>query len=290
MRRIAQPGPTPEDRIQWVEARGRHVAFTLVPGRRLLDAAREGFAIEGFAGGVLRLEGGALGPFAYVMPALSRDGRNAAFYSDTFRPSGRGLLHSGALTLGLRDGAPFFHCHAFWTEVDGTLRGGHLLPEDTVIAEPIPVSGIGLAGVTFAAEPDAETNFTLLKPVAQPTTASREGRLVFALRLCPNQDTATALETFCRERGISQAVLHGGVGSIIGARFTDGRRVVPFATEMALRAGVIQPDPYGNPIADLEAVLVDLSGSVTEGNLVRGDNPILMTLEAVLDPEPIRSE
>ena len=34
------------------------------------------------------LKGGALGPFAYVMPALSKDGDHAAFYSDTFRPAG----------------------------------------------------------------------------------------------------------------------------------------------------------------------------------------------------------
>jgi hypothetical protein len=30
--------------------------------------------------------------------------------------------------------------------------------------------------------------------------------------------------------------------------------------------------------------LVDLTGAVAEGTLVRGDNPILMTLEVVLEP------
>jgi hypothetical protein len=86
MRRIAQPGLPAPERIQWVEARGRSFSFTLEAGLPLLEAARRGFASEGFAGGVLNMQGGALGPFAYVMPALSKTGANAAFYSDTFRP------------------------------------------------------------------------------------------------------------------------------------------------------------------------------------------------------------
>ena len=75
-----------------------------------------------------------------------------------------------------------------------------------------------------------------------PSAASRAQTTsrAYALRLRPNQDFAGALEAFCRERGISSAKLHGGVGSIIGARFADGRSVEPFATEMAVRAGAIQ--------------------------------------------------
>src|SRR5437660_5855097 len=109
MRSIAQPGPPVPERIQWVEARGRAFSFTLAAGLPLLEAARRGFAEAGFSGGVLSMRGGTLGPFAYVMPALSKTGANAAFYSDTFRPSGITQLKLGAMTLGERDGAPFFH-------------------------------------------------------------------------------------------------------------------------------------------------------------------------------------
>src|SRR5258708_27911784 len=100
MRRIAQPGPPAPERIQWVEVRGRAFSFTLQAGLPLLEAARRGFAAAGFAGGTLNIREGALGPFAYVMPALSRTGENAAFYSDTFRPEGRTRLSMGAMTLG----------------------------------------------------------------------------------------------------------------------------------------------------------------------------------------------
>ncbi len=285
MRQIVQPGPAAEARIQWVEAAGRPVTFDLAPGDRLLDAVRAAFAAAGFSGGVLRLGGGALEPFAYVMPALSRDGRNAAFYSATHRPAGRSRIRSGALTLGVRDGVPFFHCHALWTEADGALHGGHVLPEETVVAEPIRAAGIGLAGAAFLAAPDPETNFTLFGPVPQSADAVAGARPAFALRLRPNQDLAGALEAFCRERGIARARLHGGVGSIIGARFVDGSAVEPFATEMAITSGHIEPGAAGAPEATIDACLVDYTGGIAEGRLVRGDNPILMTLEIVLEPE-----
>src|SRR3954447_3003320 len=96
MRRVAQPGPPASERIQWVEARGRAFSFTLEAGVPLLEAARRGFAKAGFAGGVLNMRGGALGPFAYVMPALSKTAEHAAFYSDTFRPSSITRLKMGA--------------------------------------------------------------------------------------------------------------------------------------------------------------------------------------------------
>jgi predicted DNA-binding protein with PD1-like motif len=284
MRSIAQPGRPAPERIQWAEARGRAFAFTLQAGLPLLEAARRGFAGEGFAGGVLNIDGGALGPFAYVMPALSKTGENAAFYSDTFRPAGTTRLRMAAMTLGQRDGAPFFHCHALWTEADGRAGGGHILPEETLVAEPFGVDAFGLDGAVFTAEPDPETHFKLFGPVPSAAAASaRATSRAYALRLRPNQDFAGALEAFCRERGITSAKLHGGVGSIIGARFTDGRIVEPFATEMAVRSGVIVSDASGALEATLDVALVDYTGGLVMGRLIRGDNPVLMTMELVLE-------
>jgi predicted DNA-binding protein with PD1-like motif len=283
MRSVAQPGPPARERIQWVEARGRAFSFTLATGLPLLEAARRGFAAEGFAGGVLNMRGGALGPLAYVMPALSRTGENAAFYSETFRPPGIARLKTGAMTLGVRDGGPFFHCHALWAEADGRLGGGHILPEETMVAEPFEVDAFGIDGAVFTAEPDAETNFKLFGPVPSPASVAETTSRAFALRLRPNQDFAGALEGFCRERGIFRARLHGGVGSTIGARFTDGRSVVPFATELTVRAGTISRGPDGALEAQLDIALVDYLGGLAEGRLMRGDNPVLMTMELVLE-------
>jgi predicted DNA-binding protein with PD1-like motif len=283
MRHIAQPGPPAAERIQWVEVRGRAFSFTLEAGLPLLEAARRGFAAEGFAGGTLNFGAGALGPFAYVMPALCRTGENAAFYSDTFRPAGPTRLKVGAMTLGERDGAPFFHCHALWTEANGRAGGGHILPEETIVAEPFEVDAFGIDGAVFIAEPDLETNFKLFGPVPSAPAGAKTTSRAFALRLRPNQDFAGALETFCRKRGIACAKLHGGVGSIIGARFGDGRTVAPFATEMAVRSGAIALGASGALQAELDVVLVDYTGGIAEGRLTRGYNPVLMTMELVVE-------
>ena len=206
MRSIAQPGPPAPERIQWVEARGRAFSFTLEAGIPLLEAARRGFAANGFAGGVLSATGGALGPFAYVMPALSKDGANAAFYSDTFRPDGLTRLKFAAMTLGTRDGAPFFHCHGLWTEADGRFNGGHMLPEETFVAEPFEVNAFGLDGAIFSAEADAETNFKLFGPVPNPLTDAKTTGRAFALRLRPNQDFAGAWRGFAGSTASSAPV------------------------------------------------------------------------------------
>jgi predicted DNA-binding protein with PD1-like motif len=283
MRSIKQPGPPAPERIQWVEARGRAFSFTLEAGLPLLEAARRGFASQGFAGGVLNIKGGALGPFAYVMPALSKTGEHAAFYSDIFRPAGVTRLKLATMTLGERDGAPFFHCHGLWLEADGRAGGGHILPEETVVAEPIEADVFGLDGAVFTAEPDPETNFKLFGPVPSRAAGAETSSRAFALRLRPNQDFAGALEAFCRERGITGAILHGGVGSTIGARFADGRIVEPFATELAVRFGMIVSRQGGALEAELDVALVDYTGGIAEGRLKRGDNPVLMTMELVLE-------
>jgi len=283
MRRIEQPGPPASERIQWVEARGRAFASTLEAGVPLLEAARRGFAAEGFASGVLNMRGGALGPFAYVMPALSKTKENAAFYSDTFRPLGITRLKLASMTLGLRDGAPFFHCHGLWTEADGRRNGGHMLPEETFVAEPLAVEAFGIDGAVFAAEPDPETNFKLFGPVRSAASGAKTTSRAFALRLRPNQDFAGGLEGFCRDHGIISARIHGGVGSTIGARFTDGNIVEPFATELAITSGIIGPTASGALEATLDVALVDYTGGLAEGRLIRGDNPVLMTMELVLE-------
>ncbi|MGJ5008304.1 PCC domain-containing protein [Bradyrhizobium oligotrophicum] len=282
MRSIIQPGAPVADRIQWVAARGRAFTFALEKGLPLLEAARRGFAANGFAGGVLDIKGGALGPFAYVMPALSKTADHAAFYSETYRPAGVTRLSTATMTLGVRDGAPFFHCHALWTEQGGRAGGGHILPEETIVAEPFEVEAFGLDGAIFTAAPDPETGFKLFGPVAAAPSAATTDRRAFALRLRPNQDFAGCLEAFCRAQRISKARIRGGVGSTIGARFEDGGVVEPFATELTITAGTIAPGDDGVE-ATVDVALVDYTGALAQGRLVRGDNPVLMTMELVLE-------
>ena len=283
MRSIKQPGPPTPERIQWVEVRGRAFSFTLEAGLPLLEAARRGFAAEGFASGTLNIKGGALGPFGYVMPALSKTGENAAFYSDTFRPAGITQLRLATLTLGVRDGAPFFHCHGLWREADGRESGGHMLPEETFVATPFEVEAFGIDGAVFAAEVDPETTFKLFGPVRAEARGATTASRAFAMRLRPNQDFAGCLEEFCRTHGIARAKIRGGVGSTIGARFEGGGVIEPFATELAITSGEIAPGAGGALEATLDVALIDYTGGIGKGRLVRGDNPVLMTMELVLE-------
>lgn len=283
MRSVKQPGPPAPERIQWVEARGRAFSFTLQAGQPLLDAARRGFAAQGFAGGVLNIRGGVLGPLGYVMPALSKTGENAAFYSETFRPEGNAWLKQATMTLGERDGAAFFHCHGLWLEAYGRVSGGHLLPEQTMVAEPFEVDAFGIDGAVFAAEPDPEINFKVFGPVPSASSGATATSRAYALRLRPNQDFAGCIEAFCRDRGVTRAKIRGGVGSTIGARFVDGRVVEPFATELTVTSGAITPGAEGALQATLDVALIDYTGGLAEGRLIRGDNPVLMTMELVLE-------
>jgi predicted DNA-binding protein with PD1-like motif len=283
MREICQPGPPVLERIQWVEARGRGFSFTVQAGLHLLEAVHQGFAAQGFAGGVASFKRAALGPFAYVMPALSKTPEHAAFYSETYRPQGITRLSTATMTFGTRDDAPFFHCHALWTEEGGRRNGGHILPEETIVAEPFAVEAFGLDGALFTAAPDPETNFKLFGPVATAQSGAKADRRAFALRLRPNQDFAHCLEDFCRAHGITRARVRGGVGSTIGARLTNGSVIEPFATELTITSGEIAPGASRALEAALDIALVDYTGALAEGRLVRGDNPVLMTMELVLE-------
>ena len=53
----------------------------------------------------------------------------------------------------------------------------------------------------------------------------------------------------------------------------------------AVREGrdTVAPGESGTLEASLDVVLVDYTGGVSEGRLIRGDNPVLMTMELVLE-------
>jgi predicted DNA-binding protein with PD1-like motif len=279
---VSMPGAELSPRVIAVEGQGRAFPLVLEAGSSLLEATRAGFAREGFASGTLNFGALALGPFAYVMPALSKDGKHAAFYSDTFRPEGLTRLECGAMTFGARDGAPFFHCHALWREADGKRTGGHILPEEAVIAETTTVEAFGIDGALFEGNLDTETNFKLFGPVKAPLSGAKTDTRAFAVRLRPNQCFHGALEALVRDKGLARARIFGGVGSTIGAAFEDGTVIGNFATEVAIRSGEIAPDASGSLRTSVDVALVDYAGQLAEGVAAHGENPVLMTFELIV--------
>ena len=281
-RRILHPGPAAAARHDAVPVRLRGQPLRLRAGRTLLDALVDALP-PGTASAVLTLGEATLAPFAYVMPARSRSGEHAVYFSERFDADGPVRLRGASVTFGRQDGAPWLHCHARWTAADGQPHCGHVLPRDAVLASDLPATAWLLDGAAFDVLPDAETRFSLFRPVAVPRS---DGALAhpdaLAVRLAPNEDVCTALESLCRQHGFERAVVRGGVGSTVGAVFDDGRVVQPFVTEVLIRDGRIAPGTDGLPVAALDVSLVDHTGGLADGRLARGANSVLVTFELVL--------
>ncbi len=259
------------------------VEATLPAGGRLLDALAALLETYGVESAALTLSGGGFGPFAYVIPGLSPDGQQVASYSGTHRPRGTVRLDVAAVTVGTRDRSPFFHCHALWTQADGTPGCGHVLPDDTVVAAPFAVRGAGIVGARFVVTPDPETGFSLFMPHATGTEPQPHARPALAVRLAPNQDLIGALEKAGRRAGFRRAVVQGGVASINEARFADAPPLRGFATELLVRRGAIRCVAGAGEATEVEVAIVDHTGAIGAGCLVAGDNPVLMTFEGVLE-------
>jgi hypothetical protein len=117
----------------------------------------------------LRIVGATWEPLVYALPALADEPGRVFRYSEPITAKGSARIEMAQVIFGWRDGAPFTHCHGIWIEGDGRTRGGHVLPENTVILKGGEANGIGLNDVAIRADQDLETGFRLFHPVAVPT-------------------------------------------------------------------------------------------------------------------------
>lgn len=273
MRTLVQPGPVAPVRIDARGGEAETLSFALAPGLTLHDAVAGPMAAAGFQGGTVEVRGGVLNPFRYVMPGPPDDQTHVAYFTVPRAPAGDTRLERANLTFGWAEGAPFLHCHAVWIEPDGARRGGHILPRETVLAAPAAAQAWGFRDVRVETGFDAETNFTLFGVAG----ADRDGRAV-AARVKPNLDITEAMEAMARARGWADATVRGSLGSLVGARFADGRVVPDLATEVLVRDGLVR-----GGVAMLDLAVVDMAGAVHEGRLARGQNAVLITFDLVVE-------
>lgn len=271
---MIHPGPRLAERAQAVRTTLHPVRGVLPAGKTVMQAVGDLFAASGCRGGVLALDGIACDPLRYVLPALSTDGLHAAWYSETQAPDGPLAVDRATATVGWRDGAPFLHCHGVWTQ-RGVPRMGHLLPVESVLAADARVTGLGSRDAWFEGLPDPETAFTLFTP-----RGGGDGPALLA-RILPGEDCVTAIEALCAAHGIPDARLHG-VGSIDHVRFAEGHRMDCLATELRLDGASLRAGRAVLPIQ-----VVDIHGTIAAGTLTRGDNPVGVTLELIIEPEPL---
>lgn len=300
MRSIQHPGQPSAQRVAAQQVELEPFALELPGHMSLMQAVAQSMQGIGAQCATFRMQGGGFEPFSYVMPALAKTSAHAVYFSDTYPVEGAVRLETASVTFGQRDGKPWLHSHAIWIEASGRRHCGHLLPDDIQVNHPIQAQGVAVRGATFTVCPDGETNFTLFVPLKsmarssqttagvnaaqKPPASSQTPRSKgYALRVAPNIDICTALETFCRDRGITHAKVQGGVGSTVGAVFDDGRVVEPFVTELLIRNGEIFTNAAGQTQAQVDVSMVDYKGGVSEGRLARGQNPVLVTFELALE-------
>ncbi|MFZ4709022.1 MAG: PCC domain-containing protein [Zwartia sp.] len=284
MRSIQHPGQPSLQRVAAQQVELEPFELELPGHMSLMQAVAQSMQGLGAQCATFRMSGGGFEPFSYVMPALAKTSAHAVYFSDTYPVEGAVRLETASVTFGQRDGKPWLHSHAIWIEESGRRHCGHLLPDDIQVNHPIRAQGVAVRGATFTVCPDGETNFTLFVPLKSMVRSVQTSRSKgYALRVAPNIDICTALETFCRERGITHAKIQGGVGSTVGAVFDDGRVVEPFVTELLIRNGEIFTNAAGQLQAQLDVSMVDYKGGVSEGRLARGQNPVLVTFELALE-------
>ena len=114
-----------------------------------------------------------------------------------------------------------------------------------------------------------------------------EGKLgrIAVVRLRPNEDLVTAVETACREHGLRHAVVRSAVGSLVDAVLEAGERLIQVpgpGIEILTLAGEVRPAADGAPRAELRGTIADGKAQVYGGRFRRGANPICITLELVL--------
>jgi predicted DNA-binding protein with PD1-like motif len=114
-----------------------------------------------------------------------------------------------------------------------------------------------------------------------------EGRLgrIAVVRLRPNEDLVSAVEAACGEHGLSHAIVRSAVGSLVDAALEAGEQIIAVpgpGIEILTLAGEVRPDAAGTPRADLRGTIADGKARVYGGRFRRGDNPICITLELVL--------
>lgn len=281
MRRISHPGPEAPDRAIVCSSRVDRVRLALKEGTTLLEAVSQALPVDARSA-VLRLCGGEFSRLPYFHPALSPTERHAVFYSNLRESAAPAALREATMTYGVRHGASWLHCHALWSDVHGTVVCGHVDPTAT-LAEPMEAEAWILKDVKFDVLEDQETNFSLF----QPTTlreVEADDMSALVVRLSPNVDVCVAIEDICLARGITAADIRGGVGSTVGAVFDDGRTVEPFITELLVSSGCVASAENGEVRASIDVAMVDYTGTVSRGRLLRGQNPVLVTFELVIVP------
>ncbi len=108
---------------------------------------------------------------------------------------------------------------------------------------------------------------------------------VASVRLGPNEDLIEGLDQAAAQLGFRRALVRSGLGSLTDAAFAgaDGaaRHISGPAIEILAISGEIALDDGAS--AGISGMVGDTTGAVWSGRFLSGQNPVCVTVEAVLE-------
>jgi predicted DNA-binding protein with PD1-like motif len=289
VRYLTQPGAPLPQRVDAYPTTLYPVKVELPERTPLLTALRQTVFDRGYTSAFGELRGGTFTAFDYYIPAVCRGGTSVATFSEPFTGRSPASFMRGGLTVGLKNGEAFTHCHAQFVDADGAMKAGHLIPESVIVGPGVTADLYASRDVTMTVLPDTEINFSVFQPhptTAPPTSTNASGGLRSVVaRVHPNVDIVEAIEDLANEHGFNDAIIRGKIGSFVGATLAQGTQIVSApgpATEVMYLDGAIRRDKTGTVHTELTCAAVAIDGNIYSGALVKGHNPIAMTFELAL--------
>lgn len=172
-RTLRHPGPVSDLRIEHRHAAlGRHFRLALPPGRSLHEALVSALAGVAVRNASMTLLGGELQTLSYCLAQPDHSGRVVATYGELRETTAARLIFGNATLGRSAAGLPVLHCHAAFRLADGSVRGGHVLAEQTRIgAGGIGALATSLDGIELRIGYDTETRMSFLRPHTEVSDA-----------------------------------------------------------------------------------------------------------------------
>lgn len=165
-RMLRHPGPFNPIRIQSMhDLQGRHIRLQLMPGWLLYDAIADALNQLEVGSASMTILGGAFESLSYCVAPPDPEGKALIAYSKPIEAGSAYMIFGNATLACDIQGRPLVHCHAAIRDEQNRIRGGHIVPGDSVVGNyPIPVLVTAFEGFELRQGVDEETNIPLLKP------------------------------------------------------------------------------------------------------------------------------
>ena len=172
-----QPGPVHHDRfVIRSEPGATSSRATLAPGKTLVEAIAEIVARSedgAHKSAAIALVGGDLEKCVFCLADRDRSGRTVATYTPMKTWTNVKVI-DGSATFGRSvDNGLLVHCHAWFSNLQGILGGGHLDPNNSIVGpNGLTIRVTQFSGIELQQTPDTETNHAVFMPIGAPGVAA----------------------------------------------------------------------------------------------------------------------